>query len=105
MKGVGTMVEMKGPIPVPFSKFGFEAGEGIAVSDGPEVLIRPVSPGDEDRLREMLSRLSRETIHKRFHLPIPRVPEWALAYLTDVDHYEKESLAALVGNEIVGQAM
>ena len=36
---------------------------------------------------------------------MPRVPEWELAYLTDVDHYDKESLVALVGDEIVGQAM
>jgi GNAT superfamily N-acetyltransferase len=105
MKGVGMMVETKGPIPVPFSKFELEVQERIALSDSLEVLIRPVSPGDEDGLREMLSRLSRETIHKRFHLPMPRVPEWALAYLTDVDHYDKESLVALVGDEIVGQAM
>src|SRR5215207_9010754 len=105
MKGVGMMVQTKGPMPVPFSKFELEVREGIALSDGPEVLIRPVSPGDEDGLREMLSRLSRETIHRRFHLPMPHVPVWALAYLTDVDHYDKESLVALVGDEIVGQAM
>jgi GNAT superfamily N-acetyltransferase len=73
--------------------------------DDPEVLIRPVSPGDQDELREMLSRLSRETIHKRFHLPMPYMPEWMLAYLTDVDHYDKESLVALVGDEIVGHTM
>lgn len=99
------MVQTKGPSPVPFSKFELEVREEIALSDGPEVLIRPVSPGDEDELREMLSRLSRETIHRRFLLPMPHVPVWALTYLTDVDHYDKESLVALVGDEIVGQAM
>jgi GNAT superfamily N-acetyltransferase len=69
------------------------------------VQIRPVSPGDEDGLRGMLSRLSRETINKRFHLPMPHVPEWMPAYLTDVDHYDKEALVALAGDEIVGHAM
>jgi GNAT superfamily N-acetyltransferase len=53
----------------------------------------------------MLSRLSRETIYKRFHLPMPHVPEWMLAYLTDVDHHDKEALVAQVGDEIVGHAM
>ncbi len=53
----------------------------------------------------MLSRLSREPIYKRCYLPMPRVPEWTLAYLTDVDHYDRESLVALAGGEIVGQAM
>jgi GNAT superfamily N-acetyltransferase len=105
MKGAGAMVQTKGQIPVPFSTFQFDAREGVALSDGFEVRIRAVSPGDEDGLRKMLSRLSRESIHKRFQLPMPRVPEWALAYLTDVDHYDKESLVALVGDEIVGQAM
>src|SRR5215216_8156611 len=105
MKGIGMMVTTKGPIPVPCSKFEVEVQKGIALSDDPEVRIRPVSPGDQDKLREMLSRLSRETIHKRFHLPMPHVPEWMLAYLIDVDHYDKESLVALVGDEIVGQAM
>jgi GNAT superfamily N-acetyltransferase len=99
------MVQTKGLVPVPFSKFKVETRKAIALSDDPEVLIRPVSPGDQDELREMLSRLSRETIHKRFHLPMPHVPEWMLAYLTEVDHYNKESLVALVGDEMVGHAM
>jgi len=90
-KGAGVMVQTKEPILVPFSEF--------------EVRIRALSPGDEYGLREMLSRLSRESINKRFHLPMPRVPEWTLAYLIDVDHHDKESLVALVGDEIVGQAM
>jgi GNAT superfamily N-acetyltransferase len=105
MKGIGMIVQTKGSVPVPFSKFELEVRQGIASSADPEVRIRSVSPGDEDGLREMLSRLSRETIHKRFHLPMPHVPEWMLAYLTDVDHYDKEVLVALVGDEIVGHAM
>jgi GNAT superfamily N-acetyltransferase len=105
MKGAGVMVQTKEPIIVPFSKFELEGREGIAWPDGPKVQIRAVSPGDEDGLRKMLSLLSRESINKRFHLPMPRVPEWALAYLIDVDHHDKESLVALVGDEIVGQAM
>jgi GNAT superfamily N-acetyltransferase len=105
MRGIGMMVTTKGQSPVPFSEFEVEVRKGIASSDDPEVLIRPVSPGDQDELREMLSRLSRETIHKRFHLPMPYVPEWMLAYLTNVDHYDKESLVALVGEEIVGHSM
>src|SRR5215211_2172936 len=78
--------------------------KGVA-QDDPGVRIRPLLAGDDDSLREMLSRLSRETIHKRFHLPMPHVPEWLLAYLTDVDHLDEEALVALVGDEIVGHAM
>jgi GNAT superfamily N-acetyltransferase len=99
------MVQPEEPILVPFSNFELEVREGIALPDGSEGQIRAVSPRDEDGLRKMLSRLSGETIRNRFHLPMPRVPEWALAYLTDVDHHDRESLVALVGDEIVGQAM
>jgi GNAT superfamily N-acetyltransferase len=99
------MVQTKGSVPVPFSTFELDVQKGIASSVDPEVRIRPVSLGDQDELREMLSRLSRETIHKRFHLPMPHVPDWMLAYLADVDHYDKEALVALVGDEIVGHSM
>jgi GNAT superfamily N-acetyltransferase len=105
MKGIGMKVQMEGSVSVPLSKIELEVRKGIGSSDDPEVRIRPVSPGDEEGLREMLSRLSRETIHKRFHLPLPHVPGWMLVYLTDVDHYDKEALVALVGDEIVGHAM
>jgi len=99
------MVQTKGSVPVPFSTFELDVQKGIASSVDPEVRIRPVSLGDQDELREMLSRLSRETIHKRFYLPMPHVPDWMLAYLADVDHYDKEALIALVGDEIVGHSM
>jgi GNAT superfamily N-acetyltransferase len=99
------MVQPEEAILIPFSNFELEVREGIALPDGSEGQIRAVSPRDEDGLRKMLSRLSGETIRERFHLPMPRVPEWALAYLTDVDHHDRESLVALVGDEIVGQAM
>jgi GNAT superfamily N-acetyltransferase len=105
MKGIGMIVQTKRSVPVPLSKSELEVRKGKASSVDPEVRIRPVSPGVEEGLREMLSRLSRETIHKRFHLPMPHVPAWMLAYLTDVDHYDKEALVAQVGDEIVGHAM
>jgi len=105
MKVIGTMVQTKGSVPVPFSKFELDVRQGIALSGGPEIRIRPVSSGDEDGLRAMLSRLSRETIHRRFHLPMPHLPEWVLVYLADVDHDYNEALVALVGGEIVGHAL
>jgi GNAT superfamily N-acetyltransferase len=86
-------------------KSELEVRKGKVPSIDPEVRIRPVSSGVEEGLREMLSRLSRETIHKRFHLPMPHVPEWMLAYLADADHSDKEALVALVGDEMVGHAM
>ncbi len=54
---------------------------------GSEVSVRAASPGDRDRLRRMFSRLSRRSIFLRFHLPYPRVPEWALALFANADDY------------------
>ena len=99
------MVQTKGSVPVPSSKIELDVQKGIASSVDPEVRIRPVSLGDEDGLREMFSRISRETIRKRFHLPMPHVPGGMLTYLADVDHYDKVALIALVGDEIVGHSM
>ncbi len=72
---------------------------------GSEVSVRAASPGDRDRLLRMFSRLSRRSIFLRFHLPYPRVPEWALALFTNADDYGGESLVAVAGDEILGHAL
>ena len=74
-------------------------------SEGSAVLVRPVSPEDAEGLRRMLSRLSRESIHLRFHAPLPRVPEWAVAMFANSDRRYGESLVAVASGEIVGHAM
>jgi GNAT superfamily N-acetyltransferase len=74
-------------------------------SAGPVVCVLVLSPGDGDKLVRMLSRLSRETLYRRFHAPYPRVPEWTLDRLSGVERYNGESVVAIVRNEIVGHAM
>ena len=69
------------------------------------VLVRPASPDDEEGLRRMLSRLSRESVYLRFHAPLPRAPEWAAAMFANSDHRYGESLVAVADGEIVGHAM
>ena len=69
------------------------------------VLIRSVSPEDEDGLRRMLSCLSRKSVYLRFHAPLPRAPEWAVAMFANSDRRYGESLVAVADGEIVGHAM
>ena len=69
------------------------------------VLVRPASREDTEGLRRMLSRLSRESIHLRFHAPLPRAPEWAVAMFANPGGRHGESLVAVAGGEIVGHAM
>lgn len=72
---------------------------------GTQVTIRAATPSDGERLRAMFSRVSSETIYGRFHIPYPDVPERMLALMLNVDHHDKESLAAVAGEKIVGHAM
>ena len=67
------------------------------------VLVRSASRDDEEGLRRMLSRLSRESVYLRFHAPLPRAPEWAVAMFANSDRSHGES--AVAGGEVVGHAM
>jgi GNAT superfamily N-acetyltransferase len=84
-----------------------DAANSVGPTHGrrPEVAVRAVAPGDEDRLRRMFSRLSGRSIYQRFHAPYPSVPEWAVALFTEVDGHRRRSLVAVAGDEIVGHAL
>ena len=68
------------------------------------IRVRVVSPGDEEKLRIVVSRLW-ETIYRRFHAPYPRVPGWVLSRLAEAGRYDGESLVAIMGDEILGHTM
>jgi GNAT superfamily N-acetyltransferase len=74
-------------------------------SAGQAIRVRAVLPGDEEKLRRMVSRLSQETIYRRFHTPYPSVPGWALSRLAEAERNDGESLVAITGDEIVGHVM
>jgi GNAT superfamily N-acetyltransferase len=93
-------VEMNAPV-----HEGAEQPHGQGPRIDARVSIRVATLCDGERLREMLSRLSSETIYQRFHLPYPEVPEWMLAIMLDVDHHDKESLVAVAEEKVVGHAM
>ena len=79
--------------------------EMVALRDGDVVDIRALSLGDEELLRRMFSRLSRESIYRRFHMPYASVPGWAVALFMGVHEPEGEYVVAAAGNKIVGHAM
>ncbi len=56
-------------------------------------------------LRVMFSRVSSETIYRRFHTPYPRVPEWTPKFLMDADERGGRSMIAVLGEEIVGHTI
>ncbi len=71
---------------------------------GRVVRVREASSEDAERLRRMFLRLSLTSIYRRFHAPYPWVPERAITHAAEAGD-GKLSLVALVGGEIVGQAM
>lgn len=60
---------------------------------------------DHQGLRVLFSRVSSETIYRRFHTPYPRVPEWTPKFLMNADERGGRSMIAVVEEEIVGHAM
>ena len=68
--------------------------------------VRPISPGDRDRLAEAFDALSDRSRHQRFLGPKPRLSTRELRYLTEVDHVSHEALVAVeeASGRIVGVA-
>lgn len=65
---------------------------------------RPVRPDDDELFRRLWQRLSRETIYRRFHAPVRRIPAESVRRLVEVDHDLREAVVGVVGGEVVGVA-
>lgn len=74
------------------------------VVDGRRVRLRLLRPGDAELLTRFFSRLSGETVYRRFFSPIRLPNETLLKKLMDVDHCDREALIALDDQGIVGVA-
>lgn len=71
---------------------------------GLDPVVRPLAPGDADRLVRMFSRLSNETVYRRFFTSMTKLDSRMLGALTAVDHDRHEALVVAVGGEIVALA-
>ena len=68
------------------------------------VLTRPVQPTDRTLFYRLWPRLSAETVYRRFHAPVHRLPDETVRRLVAVDHDAREAVVAVVGGEVVGVA-
>ena len=68
------------------------------------VTTRPVRPDDQSLFYRLWPRLSPETVYRRFHAPVRRLPAETVRWLVTVDHDLREALVAVVGGEVVGVA-
>jgi GNAT superfamily N-acetyltransferase len=65
---------------------------------------RPIRPDDEARFYRLWPRLSRDTVYRRFHSPLHRLPPATVHHLVEVDHDLREAVVAEVGDEVVAVA-
>jgi GNAT superfamily N-acetyltransferase len=65
------------------------------LAGGTRVLVRPIEPGDKDRLVDGLRQLSDESIRRRFLAAKPRFSMAELRYLTEVDGVNHIALVAV----------
>ncbi len=71
---------------------------------GGRLRLRPLGPEDGDRLCRLYERLSPESVYRRFLSPMPVPRPALLARLLDLDHRDREAIAALDGDDIVAVA-
>ena len=70
----------------------------------PVFTIRALEACDREQLRRLFFRLSPDTVYRRFMSPIPQPSERGLDRLVDVDHRDREALAAVVDGEVIAVA-
>jgi GNAT superfamily N-acetyltransferase len=68
------------------------------------VATRPVEPEDLTGFYRLWPRLSRDTVYRRFHAPLHRLPPEAVQRLVTVDHDLRDAVVGIVGGEVVGVA-
>jgi RimJ/RimL family protein N-acetyltransferase len=72
-----------------------ELGRIVELRDGTQALIRPIGPGDRQRLNDGFKTASPESIFLRFLAPLPKLSSSQLDYLTAIDHERHEALIAV----------
>jgi GNAT superfamily N-acetyltransferase len=65
------------------------------------VTIRPIQPGDKERLATFFSQLSDESRHRRFLGPKPKLSARELKFLTEVDQCRHVALVAVDADDAI----
>ncbi len=78
----------------------------ISLTDGTEVLVRPIRPDDEPMMKEMFYSFSEQTVYLRYHGSLKSMPHNRLQVFCNVDYDTEMALVAVTGaaglEEVVG---
>lgn len=69
------------------------------LKDGNEILVRPIRPDDEPRVREMFYKFSEQTVYLRYHGQLKAMPHNKLQVFCNVDYDTEMALVGIVGDE------
>lgn len=69
-----------------------------------DVRIRPYGITDHERVHRMSGRLSATSLYTRFFSGTPRLPDYYTRMLARLDHWDREAMVALDGDDIAGIA-
>lgn len=67
----------------------------VQLPDGTDILVRPIQPDDKALLVDGLTRLSPESVYRRFLSPKHHFSDGELRYLTEIDGNDHVALVAL----------
>ncbi|MBI4581080.1 MAG: GNAT family N-acetyltransferase [Planctomycetes bacterium] len=74
-----------------------------ALKDGSEVLLRPIRPDDEPKVRDMFYKFSEQTVYLRYHGQLKSMPHNKLQVFCNVDYDTEMALVGVVGTEEMAQ--
>ena len=69
--------------------------DALVLADGTRLRLRPLGSDDRDGLAALFARLSPESRYRRFLSPKPKLTPRELVYLTDIDRFHHEAVAAV----------
>jgi acetyltransferase len=82
--------------------------KNIQLSDGTEIVIRPIRPEDAQNEAKFVRELSREAKYFRFMFPMPELSKKMLVRFTQIDYHNEMALIAVevdkAGEEQIGVA-
>ncbi|MER7002665.1 GNAT family N-acetyltransferase [Dactylosporangium sp. NPDC000555] len=73
----------------------------VLLSDGTTVHLRPIRPGDADRIVALHSRFSERTRYLRYFSAYPRIPQRDLDRFVNVDHHDREAFVVEHAGELI----